>query len=159
MCLCLRQKKFMFGSFPGYAFGSHFCERFTYIIVHIHSGTPLNINTHSPWAAHIQQFCAQVVAAVTVWHHQPGWQCPSGVLLWSQRYPSTELILWRCCVTQGPRQAVQNGWQPWNESSRAGRNYWQDPGEQLWVTPKGLLKGPYGLFKSIKNKAQTPVEG
>lgn len=141
------KEKSMFGSFPGYAFGSHFSECMAHILVHIP-----HINTHSPWAVCIQQFWAQVVAAVTVWHHQPAWQCPSGVLLWSQRYPSTELILWRCYVTQGPRQAVQQGWQPGNESSRAGRNYWQDPGEQLWVKPKGLLKGTYGLFKSIKTQ-------
>ncbi len=128
----------------------------TYLCSHTHTHThncaQPHINTHSPWAVRIQQFQAQVVAAVTVWHHQPGWQCPSGVLLWSQRYPSTELILWRCCVTQRPRQAVQQGWQPGNESSRAGRNYWQDPGEQLWVKPRGLLKGTYGLFKSIKTQ-------
>lgn len=97
---------------------------------------------------------AQAVPGVTWWHHQPGWQHPSGVLLWSQTYPSTELILPRCHVTQRPRQAARRGWQPRNESSRAGRNYWQHPGEQLWAKPKGLFGGTYGLFKSIKNTAE-----
>lgn len=58
-CVCAYSKTFllkniMFGSFPGYAFGSHFSERFT----HIHDGTQPHINTHGPWAGHIQQFCS-----------------------------------------------------------------------------------------------------
>lgn len=32
----------------------------------------------------LQQFGAQAVAAVTLWHHQPGHWGPSGVLLWAR---------------------------------------------------------------------------
>lgn len=106
----------MFGTFPGYTFGSHFSGG----AAHIRNGTQPCIHSDIPRAVRIQWFRAQAVTAVTVWHHQLGWQCPSGVLHWSQRYRSTELILWCCCVTQGPRQAAQQQWQPseWELKSR-----------------------------------------
>lgn len=136
----LRAKQFlrttMFGSFHLCGFESHFIENFLLVLCARTQRQPCD-NPHSPWAVYIQQLWALEVAAVTVWHHELGWQCPSGVLLWSQRYSSTELILWFHSVTHGPRQP---GWQPWNESSRAGRNCWQDPGEQLWAKPHGLAQ-------------------
>lgn len=60
-CVCAYSKtvflkNIMSGSFPGYAFGSHFSKRFTHILEHIHDGTQPHINTHSPWAVHIQLF-------------------------------------------------------------------------------------------------------
>lgn len=126
------------------------------IIVRILSRRHSSINTLAAQPPRL--FGAQAVPGVTWWHHQPGWQRPSGVLLWSQTYPSTELILPRCRVTQRPRQAARRGWQPRNESSRAGRNYWQHPGEQLWAKPKGLFGGTYGLFKSIKKHSWAPTD-
>lgn len=38
--------------FPGCAFGSHFSELFTYMIVRIHGRTHPDINTHSPRTGH-----------------------------------------------------------------------------------------------------------
>lgn len=60
---------------------------------------------------------------------------------------------------RGPDRQCSKDDSPGKRAQEQVENYWQDPGEQLWVKPKGLLKGTYGLFKSIKNTAQIPIKG
>lgn len=137
MCLA---KEMLLGSFPGYAFGSGFSERCTQQQrrTHRHRNTDGFELEQSPLS-----HCDIINRAGGI---------PVGSSFGARQ------ILQQSCVTQEARQAVQQGWQPANESSRAGRSYWQDTGEQLWVKPEGLLKGTSGMFKSIKNRAETAEE-